>query len=322
MHQVALIPGDWIGPEAFAATRKIISALGVDIDWVELDLSKGVTEEVRSTCESIGVILKGRLDASPVFGQLPPTIALRKELGLWSTVRSVKPLPGVDCIYPDIDLIVVRETSEDIYSGFEHEVTDGVVEAVKVTTRAACERISRFAFETARAMGRKKVTIVHKSNIMKKSDGMFLSTARSVASEYPDIEVEESIVDALCMWLVKNPMHYDVLLTLNLFGDIVSDLCSGLAGGVTASPSVSYGDNLVLFEVLHGRAPELVGRSLCNPIPMLNVSVLLLRHLNEGVAADRLQRGIVSALESGVATPDLGGQNSTEEMVDAIIAGI
>jgi isocitrate dehydrogenase (NAD+) len=221
--------------------------------------------------------------------------------------------------FPDIDVVVIRETSEDIYSGFEHEVTEGVYEAVKVTTRTACERIARYAFEYARTHGRKKVTIVHKSNIMKKSDGMFLRTAMAISKEYPDIETNETIVDALCMWLVKNPYYYDVLLTLNLFGDIVSDLCSGLAGGITASPSVSYGADVVVFECLHGNAPELVGKDLANPIPMLNAATMMLEHLGEHKIASKIRTAITASGDSGVLTMDLGGTAKCSEITASII---
>ena len=214
---------------------------------------------------------------------------------------------------------MIRETSEDIYSGMEHAVTDQVFEAVKITTRTACERIARFAFESARAANRKKVTIVHKSNIMKHSDGMFLRTGQAVGADYPDIETDEVIVDALCMRLVKNPEWFDVLLTGNLFGDIVSDLCAGLAGGITAAPSASYGDGVALFENPHGLAPGLVGTGRANPIPMLRTAVLMLEHLNETSAAKRIDEAIVKASKEGLRTVDMGGDDGCAAVQAAVL---
>jgi len=320
-HQVTLIPGDWVGPETCEAVKTVIAAAGVEIDWDEQHCPNGhITEELLKSCKKNKVVLKARIGAQAEVGQHPATVELRKALELWATVRPVKALSGVGAKFPDIDVVVVRETSEDIYSGFEHQVSEGVFEAVKVTTEAACRRIARYGFDYARAHGRKKLTIVHKANIMKKSDGMFLRIAKEVAKDYPDIEVNETIVDALCMWLVKAPHYYDVLLTLNLFGDIVSDLCSGLAGGITASPSVSYNpeSGLALFENLHGKAPELVGKNKANPIPMLNASVMMLEHLGEKAAAERIQIAIVAAVTQGIRTVDMGGSHSCSDFVRVI----
>ena len=307
-HPVTLIPGDWIGPETTEVTQAVIAAAGVDIEWHEHTIhDAGVTDALIESCRHTGVILKGKVRSPRETGKLPPTIQLRKDLGLWSTVRPVTALPNTNARFEDIDVIVVRESSEGIYSGIEHEVTAGVYEAIKITTRSACERIARAAFDLAQAQGRKKVTIVHKSNIMKKSDGMFLRTSQEVAKDYPDIQTEEAIVDALCMRLVKWPMQFDVLLTANLFGDIVSDLCSGLAGGISASPSASYGDDVALFECPHGKAESLVGSGLASPIPMLRTSVLMLDHLGETEAAQRIDAAIHSAFSNGLRTVDLGG---------------
>ena len=220
-----------------------------------------------------GVVLKGRVDRVPVASGPPMVVRLRRALGIDRSVRPVKALPGWPARAPDLDLIVVRESTEDVHAGFEHEVTDGVYEAVKITTEVACERIARWAFEVARKHGRKKVTIVHKSNIMKKSDGMFLATAQRVAEDFPDIACDEMIVDALCMGLVRWHGSFDVLLTANLFGDIVGDLVSGLAGGITAASTLSYGPKGAMVESPHGRAPELVGAGLANPIPLLQAAL-------------------------------------------------
>ncbi|MDG1480332.1 MAG: isocitrate/isopropylmalate family dehydrogenase [Myxococcota bacterium] len=320
-HHVTLIPGDWIGPETCQVAQDIIAAAGVDIRWDTHEVGEeGVSETLLASCRKNRVILKAKIDAQRSPGKLPPTITLRKELGLWATIRPVQALPGVNARFPGLDLLVIRETSEDIYSGFEHEVTSGVFEAVKVTTRSACERISRRAYEEARRRGRSKVTIVHKSNIMKQSDGMFLKVAREIGKGYPDIQTEEAIVDALCMRMVRNPRQFDVLLALNLFGDIVSDLASGLAGGITASPSASHGGGIAMFENLHGNAPELVGNGRSNPIPMLRTAVMMLEHLGETEAAGRIERALFAACEAGLKTADLGGQAGCAEVKAAILS--
>jgi len=320
-HRVTLIPGDWIGPETCQVVQEVIDAAGVSIQWDEFsDCGTTLSASLLESCRSNGTVLKARMDTGREIGRLPPTVQLRKELGLWATVRPVQALPWVPAKFPGLDLLVIRETSEDIYSGFEHEVTDGVYEAVKVTTLAACERIARFGFDMARRKGREKVTIVHKSNIMKKSDGMFLRVAQEVATSYPDIEVEEVIVDALCMRLVKNPHHFDVLLTLNLFGDIVSDLCSGLAGGITASPSASYGRGIALFENPHGKAPSLVGTGRANPIPMLRAGIMMLDHLKEQRAAARIGQALLELGKKGLKTIECGGDDGCVVVRDAVVA--
>jgi isocitrate dehydrogenase (NAD+) len=322
-HQVTLIPGDWIGPETCTVAQAVIAAAGVQIDWDIQTIQDGqLSEALLESCRSTGVVLKAKVGAERRVGQLPPTVQLRKTLGLWATMRPVSALPGIPARFPDTDVIVIRETSEDIYSGMEHQVTEGVFEAVKVTTRTACERIARFAYETAGAMGRSKVTIVHKSNIMKLSDGMFLRVAQAVGAEFPDIQTEEVIVDALCMRLVKNPAHFDVLLTGNLFGDIVSDLCAGLAGGITASPSASFGENIALFENPHGDAPELVGTGKANPIPMIRTATLMLKHLGETEAADRISAALCTVTQGELSTTDQGGTAGCAEVQAAVIGAL
>ncbi|MFT5685117.1 MAG: isocitrate dehydrogenase (NAD+) [Myxococcota bacterium] len=322
-HHVTLIPGDWIGPETCQVAQDIIAAADVDIRWDTHTVGEdGLNEAILASCQKNRVILKAKIDAQRSPGKLPPTIALRKELGLWATIRPVVALPKVNARFEGLDLLIIRETSEDIYSGFEHEVTDGVFEAVKVTTRSACERISRRAYEEARRRGRSKVTIVHKSNIMKKSDGMFLKVAKEIGEGYPDIQTEEAIVDALCMRMVRNPRQFDVLLALNLFGDIVSDLASGLAGGITASPSASHGGGIAMFENPHGNAPELVGNGRANPIPMLRTAVLMLEHLGETSAAARIERALFAVCEAGLKTVDLGGDAGCAEVKAALLAAM
>lgn len=319
-HDVTLIPGDWIGPETCRVAQAIIEAAGVDIHWHEHSIEGGViTPELIASCQETHTVLKAKVAISPDRGGLPPTVALRKALGLWATLRPVLALPHTNARFPGTDLVVIRETSEDIYSGLEHEVTTDVYEAVKITTRSACERIARFAYDTARAMGRKKVTIVHKSNIMKQSDGMFLRVGQAVGAEYPDIETGEMIVDALCMYLVKDPTWFDVLLTGNLFGDIVSDLCAGLAGGITAAPSASYGEGIALFENPHGVAPDLVGTGRANPIPMVRTAALMLSHLGETDAATRVEAAIAAAYAGGLRTVDQGGEDGCAAAQAAVL---
>lgn len=322
-HAVTLIPGDWIGPEIVAVTQRVIAALGVSIDWRTFACpGDAIPDGLLASARETGVVLKGKVGAQRTEGKLPATVTLRKELRTWATVRPVRALPGGQARYPETDIVVVRETSEDIYSGMEHEITEGVYEAVKITTQAACERIARFAFEYARSHGRGRVTIVHKSNIMKISDGLFLRTAQAVAQEFPDIACDEVIVDALCMRLVRNPNQFDVLLCGNLFGDIVSDLASGLAGGIVASASYSKGDQVAIFENPHGKAPGLVGKDAANPLPMLRAAKHMLRHLGEHAAAERLLAAIEATVAAGIVTQDQGGTHRCSEVEAAILARI
>lgn len=319
-HTVTLIPGDWIGPETCTVVQDIFAAAGAPVDWDVQPLKAHTLDAVVASARKNGTVLTARVDATREVGQLPPTVELRKRLGIWGSVRPVKPLSQVQARFPDLDIFVVRELSEDIYAGFEHEVTDGVYEAIKITTEAGCERIARWAFQVARKHGRKKVTIVHKSNIMKKSDGLLLRTAQRVATEFPDIECDEVIVDALCMKLVRWPQGFDVLLSGNLFGDIVGDLVSGLGGGITASATLSYGDGVAVFSNPHGRAEDLVGRDLANPIPMLMTATWMLRHLGHGDVRDRINAAACAAMDAGVRTGDMGGTATMSQLRDAIIA--
>jgi len=318
---VTSISGDWIGPETMATAERIIAAAGVNIVYERFDCQgPDLSPELLASARRTGVVLKAKLDAQRHKGKLPPTVRLRKELGTWATLRPARAVAGAPARFPALDIVVIRETSEDIYSGFEHEVTEGAYEAVKVTTKAACERIARFAYEYARAHGRKKVTIVHKSNIMKKSDGLFLKTAQAVGAQYPDIQTEDVIVDALCMRLVRWPMSFDVLLAGNLFGDIVGDLVCGLAGGVSASASYSVGDGVALFENPHGEVPEHVGNGKANPIPMVLTAAQMLQHIGETAAAVRIRKAIDEASLAGLRTYDQGGTDGIAEVEAAILA--
>ena len=319
-HEVTLIPGDWVGPETTSVVQRLIEAVGVEIAWRPFHLADGhIGEELLESARSTRRVLMNRLAAPRRAGLLPASVLLRKELGLWAQVRHVKNLPGLPARFDGVDVMVVRETSEDIYSGFEHETAPDVFESVKVTTEEACERIARFAFEQAREHGRQKVTIVHKSNIMKKSDGLFLRTAQRVALDYPDVESDEVIVDALCMRMVRWPTSFDVLLCGNLFGDIVADLAAGLAGGISVGGSESFGDHVRLFENPHGKAPELVGTGSANPIPNLLMGIALLRSLSEVEAADRLRDALHGALPL-LRTRDCGGADGCSEVEAAVSA--
>lgn len=323
MHKITLIPGDWIGPETCKVAQKVIAAAGVDVEWDVQPIVDGeVTEELLASCRRNKVVLKAKVASHRNVGALPPTVALRQNLGLWATVRPVRALSGMNAKFPNIDVVVIRETSEDIYSGFEHEVTEGVYEAVKITTPKACERIARHAYEYAVANNRKEITIAHKSNIMKQSDGLFLKIARDIGSEYPQIKTSEVIVDALCMQLVRYADSFDVILSGNLFGDILSDLCSGLAGGITASPSFSYGEGLAIFETLHGKAPEIVGQDQANPIPILNAAIMMLDYLEEKEASNKIKLAIDVVVASNLKTLDMGGKVSCTEISAAIIAAL
>ncbi|HCH61770.1 MAG: isocitrate dehydrogenase [Deltaproteobacteria bacterium] len=320
LHRVTLLPGAWVGSETSSVMQEVIAATGVLIEWERFDATDHVPKPLLDSAKRTGRLVRGRLSGVRTHGQLPPAVQLRQSLGSWCMMREVRAIPGAPARFPNIDVVVIREASEGIYTGMEHAVAEGVYEAIKVTTATACERIARHAYAWARAHGRKKVSIVHKSNIMKKSDGLFLKTAQRVAQEYPDIQTEEVIVDALCMRLVRWPESFDVLLTGNLFGDIVSDLCSGLAGGLTASTTTTTCEGVTLFENPHGKAPTLVGRDLANPIPMVQTGVKLLRDLGETIAADRIEAAIIAAAQAGCRTTDQGGAARCSEVRDTLLA--
>jgi isocitrate dehydrogenase (NAD+) len=331
LHRVTLIPGDGIGPEVSAAVLRIIDATGIQIEWERFivgghaqDLSgstlpDAVIESVRRN----RVALKGPV-ATPIgTGFESVNVRLRKVLDLYANLRPVRNLPGVQSRFGNVDLIIVRENTEGLYSGLEHEVVPGVVESLKIITEKASTRIAVFAFEYARKFGRKKVTCVHKANIMKKSDGLFLECFRRTAVNYPTIEHDEKIVDNLCMQLVINPYQFDILLMENLYGDIVSDLAAGLVGGLGVVPSANLGEKAALFEAVHGTAPDIAGKNLANPTALLMSAILMLHHLGEGTAADRIEAALNKVLEKReTVTRDLGGKASTNEFTDAIIAAM
>jgi isocitrate dehydrogenase (NAD+) len=331
IHRVTLIPGDGIGPEVSAAVLRIIEAVHVDIEWERFtvgghaqdvsgsSLPDAVIESVRRNA----VALKGPV-ATPIGGGFESVnVRLRKVLDLYANLRPVRNLPGVQSRFGDVDLIIVRENTEGLYSGLEHEVVPGVVESLKIITEKASTRIAVFAFEYAKTFGRKKVTCVHKANIMKKSDGLFLQCFRKIAVNYPTIEHDEKIVDNLCMQLVMNPYQFDMLLMENLYGDIVSDLAAGLVGGLGVVPSGNLGEKAALFEAVHGTAPDIAGKNLANPTALLMSAIMMLRHIKERAAADRIEAALNKVLEKREkVTRDLGGTASTNEFTDAIIAAL
>jgi isocitrate dehydrogenase (NAD+) len=326
-HTITLIPGDGIGPEVTEAVVRIIKAAGVAIEWETHQAGVLALERTGHTLpvelvESIRrnkVALKGPVTTPIGGGFTSVNVGLRKALDLYANLRPVWNLPGVHARFDHVDLVIVRENTEDLYAGLEHEVVPGVVESLKIITERASTRIARFAFEYARRNGRKKVTAIHKANIMKQSDGLFIECARTVAREFADIGYDERIVDAACMQLVMAPERFDVLVMPNLYGDIVSDLCAGLVGGLGVVGAANLGAGIGVFEAVHGSAPDLAGKGLANPTALLLSAVLMLRHIDEGAAADRIMAGVGRVLEAGGArTQDLGGSASTMEFADAV----
>ena len=327
-HKVTLIPGDGVGPEIAAAARRVIDASGALIDWEVVEAGEAVTAEYGTplpayVLESIRknrVALKGPITTPVGKGFRSVNVALRQELNLYANVRPARTLPGIATRYERVDLVIVRENTEDLYAGIEHRVGRDAAESIKIITREASERIVRHAFELARRQGRRKVTAVHKANIMKLTDGLFLECARRVAEDYPDIAFEDMIVDAMCMKLVQAPENYDVLVLPNLYGDIVSDLCAGLVGGLGVAPGANIGSDAAVFEPVHGSAPKHAGQNRVNPLAIILSGVMMLEHLGEGEAAARVMRAVTAVLAEGRSlTYDLGGSAGTAEMADAII---
>ena len=326
-HVITLIPGDGIGPEVSGAVVKILERAGLDVEWESLlagvlaleRYGSPLPDELLESIRRNRVALKGPVTTPVGGGFTSVNVGLRQALDLFANLRPVWNIPSVPSRYENIDLVIVRENTEDLYSGLEHEVVPGVVESLKIITDVASTRISRFAFEYCRRHGRKRVTAVHKANIMKMGDGLFLKCVRKVAAEYPDIVCDDRIVDAACMHLVMNPTQFDVMLMPNLYGDIVSDLCAGLVGGLGVVPAANLGTEIGVFEAVHGSAPDIAGRSLANPMALLLSGVLMLRHINEGAIADRIHAALSAVLSDGkVRTRDLGGQASTIEFTEAI----
>src|ERR1017187_5355834 len=329
-HTVTLIPGDGIGPEIAAAVQKVLAAAGAPVHWDLQPLNETILKETKGVppvpvLDSIRrnrVALKGPLMTPIGTGYTSLNLVLRKMFDLYANVRPAKTHPGVRSRYDNVDIIVVRENTEGEYSGLEHEVVPGVVESLKVIPRKASDRIARYAFELARAQQRKKVTSVHKANIMKKSDGLFLECCRAAAKQFTEIPYDEMIVDNTCMQLVIRPEKFDVMVLPNLYGDIVSDLCAGLVGGLGVAPSGNIGEQGAIFEAVHGSPPDIAGKGLANPTALLLSAVMMLRHLGEMDIAARVEDAVQKVLREGQrVTGDLGGKAGTAEMTEAIIAG-
>jgi isocitrate dehydrogenase (NAD+) len=324
-YTITLIPGDGIGPEVTDAVQKILRATGVTIDW-EPQIA-GITavektgtplpHEILDSIRRNKVALKGPVTTPVGEGFTSVNVGLRKALDLYANLRPVWNIPGVPAKFDGVDMVIVRENTEDLYSGLEHEVVTGVVESLKIITERASTRIARFAFEYARRHGRKKVTAIHKANIMKLGDGLFLACARAVAREFPDVKYDEKIVDAACMHLVMNPAQFDVLVMPNLYGDIVSDLSAGLVGGLGVVGAANLGSDVAVFEAVHGSAPDIAGQGIANPTALLLSAIMMLRHIGEAGAADRIMTALARVL-STTRTRDLGGTASTSAFADAI----
>ena len=330
-HRITLIPGDGIGPEVTKPTLAIIKASGVDVQWethlagAEALRKHGTTlpKSLMDSFEKNRVALKGPVTTPVGEGFASVNVELRQTFNLYANLRPVKNLPGVKARYQGIDLIVVRENTEGLYSGIEHEVVPGVVESLKIMTEQACTRIAKFAFEFARANGLKKIAAVHKANIMKLSDGLFLECARKISKSYKSIGFSDIIVDNACMQLVLDPWKFDMLLMENLYGDIVSDLAAGLVGGLGVVAGANLGDRHALFEPVHGSAPDIKGKNIANPSAMIQAAVMMLRHMSEKAAANRITLALERVLMRGeVLTRDLGGSANTRQFADEIIREI
>src|ERR1700688_3066557 len=334
-HRITLIPGDGIGPEASGAVVSILeaagAATGVAFDWHPYDAGANafektgeyIPEVLYDSIEKNRVALKGPVTTPIGGGFASINVTLRKKFELFANFRPVKSLPGLKTNYPDLDLIIVRENMEDLYAGLEHVVVPGVVQALKIITEKGSTRIAKFAFDYARKHGRKKIHAIHKANIMKLSDGLFLSCCRKVGEGFPEIEYHEHIVDNTCMQLVMNPYQYDILLTENLYGDILSDLCSAFVGGLGLVPGANLGTECAIFEAVHGSAPDIAGKDLANPTALLQSAVLMLHHLNETVAANKVQKALETVYaERKCLTRDVGGTCGTTQFADAVLAAM
>lgn len=330
-HRITLIPGDGIGPEIAQATCYVLQETGVHIKWAHADAGlvalekhgQALPEQTLEAVRQSRVALKGPTTTPVGGGHTSANVQLRRSLDLFASIRPVRSSTGIPSRYQGIDLVVFRENTEGLYSGQENEVAAGVVASFKVVTEAATRRIAIAAFNYARAHGRKTVTAVHKANIMKLGDGLFLKICREVATEYSDITYDEAIIDALCMRLVSRPEQFDVLLMPNLYGDIVSDLCAGLVGGLGVVPGANIGKDIAVFEAVHGSAPDIAGKNIANPTALLRSAVLMLAHIGELSAAERLDMAIDRVLTAGnCLTSDLGGDASTTAFAEAVAGAL
>ena len=325
---VTLIPGDGIGPEVTEAAVRVVAASGVAVEWEQVEAGgefaakygTPVPEPVLQSIRRHGVALKGPITTPVGEGFRSANVTLRQALDLYACVRPVRSIPGLSTRFAGVDLIIVRENTEDLYAGLEHRVAPGVVESIKVITERACLRIARYAFELAERQGRRRITAVHKANIMKLSDGLFLECTRRVARDHREVAYDEIIVDNLAMQLVTDPTRFDVLLLENLYGDIMSDLCAGLVGGLGVVPGANIGDDCAVFEAVHGSAPDIAGRRIANPTALILSAAEMLRHLGEDKASARIESAVHAALrEPALRTRDLGGHASLDEFTDSVI---
>src|SRR5579864_1340485 len=330
-HTITLIPGDGIGPEVSRAVQQIIAAANVEVEWEEMpargDVERSGTDYLHSgMLDSIRrnkVGLKGPLETGVIGGMRSINVGLRQELDLYSNLRPVRNIEGVKSLRSDVDVVLVRENTEDLYAGIEHVVVPGVVESLKIITEKASTKIAQFAFEYARTHGRKKIYAIHKANIMKLSDGLFLESARKVASNYPDIEYRELIVYNACMQIVMNPAQFDILLFTNLYGDIMSDLAAGLVGGLGVVPSGNMGNGIAVVEAVHGTAPDIAGKGIANPTALLLSAIMMLGHIGEAEAAKRVDAALRRVYREGkTVTRDVGGSATTAEFTRAIIGAL
>ncbi len=328
---VTLLPGDGIGPEVSNAAVRVLDAAGAEIEWERHIAGREALEkygnplppEVLESIRRNRVALKGPITTEVGGGFKSINVQLRQELDLYANLRPSRSLPSIPSRFEGVDIVVVRENTEDLYSGLEHVVVPGVVESIKIITEKASLRISRFAYEYARRHGRKRVTAVHKANIMKLSDGLFLDCVRRVAKEYPDIQSDDKIVDNMCMQLVMRPEEWDVLLLENLYGDIVSDLCAGLVGGLGVVPGGNIGTDVALFEAVHGSAPDIAGKNLANPLALIRSGIMMLYHLHKDEVAERVRKALREVIvNQKIRTRDLGGEASTTEFTDAVVAAL
>lgn len=326
--QIVLIEGDGIGPEVTGAACRVVAATGVRIDWVKAPAGLAATqshgeplpEETLEMIRRYRVALKGPCTTPVGKGYRSINVRLRQGLDLYASVRPVRTLPHVKTPYDNVDLIVVRENTEGLYAGLEHEVVPGVVESVRLITRPAAERIVRFAFELARHQGRRLVTFCHKADVMRMSDGLFLECARSVAEDYPFIAFEEKVIDNVCREMASDPARFDVLVMENLFGDVISDLAAGLVGGLGLVPGANYGSRYAVFEAVHGSAPDIAGKGLANPIAVIRSAALMLDYVGHRQAAERIEQAVLRTLRAGVGlTRDIGGTGTTASITDEII---
>jgi isocitrate dehydrogenase (NAD+) len=327
-YKITLIPGDGIGPEVTQAAVRILEATGVKFEWETFEAGaeafekygEYIPKELIESMDRTHVGLKGPVTTPIGGGFASINVALRQRFELYANFRPIRNLPHIPTRYPDVDLVIVRENTEGLYSGIEHEVVPGVVESLKIMTEKACLRIARFAFEYARKNKRKKIHAIHKANIMKLSDGLFLRCARDVAKGYPEITYGEHIVDNTCMQLVMNPYQYDMLLMENLYGDIISDLCAAFVGGLGLVPGANFGDQCAIFEAVHGSAPDIAGKNIANPTAVIRSSLLMLRHLGEHDAALKIRNALERVYRTREKlTRDVGGKAGTSEFADSVI---